>query len=62
MTSKAKLSADQLAILELISNVGVVSAFVEDPRVARLMSLKFVAVDGDFLVATSLGEAFMLET
>jgi hypothetical protein len=62
MTAKAKITADELAILELISNVGVVSDFAQDPRVVRLLSLKFVTVDGDHLAATSLGEACLLKT
>jgi hypothetical protein len=61
VTVKAKITADELAILELISNVGVVSDFAQDPRVVRLLSLKFVTVDGDYVVATSRGEAFLLD-
>jgi hypothetical protein len=56
MSSDGKLSADLVAILELISNGVVVSSFADDYRVLRLISLKLVAVDGDLLVATPLGK------
>jgi hypothetical protein len=60
--SESKLDAKDLSVLEWIAAGRVSSSYAEDLHVVRLLSLKFVTLDGDYLVTTPLGDAFLQDT